>query len=242
MTSDVIVLPATPTKKLNRGNLSGDLLEVAEKDYRSILQQIAAQEIAGQVALGNKPSNIIVDDKKSKPIADVRFKIVAYFVDAAMMLAALNDVWDDVRRLGAHDTGTAESQWQVWIQQGRSTPRYAGDSPAAVNAADITASTGLFVVGPVVAYTRKYRWLRDGGVARKFKASRRGELKGLKMKDKPKVAVSIHEQAATRAARKYRPLTIRESWVPVNDLNTRGKTAVTRIPGVVIRRKAKGRI
>ena len=239
---ETIKLPSVPPKKMRRGMLPDDIFEVAQNDYQAVMQQIAAQEIAQQVAIGNKPTNLIVDNRKNGRIADVKFSVVAFFVDAAIMLAALNDVWEELHRLGAEDTGYAEQNYQVWAQNGRDKPRYAGTSPAAISADAINPSTGLFVVGPMVSYTRKYRWLRDGGVSRKFKASRRTELKGLKVKDKPRVAVSIQEEAARRVARRYRPLSVKESWVSVADLNPGGRHGVTRVPGVVVRRKPKGAI
>lgn len=222
---------------VNRGSIARSVISVAERDYRHVLRSIAAQEVDAQVRIGNKPTNILVDGSASKPITAAERKVVVYFIDTQRMIAALRAVWDECLRLGARVTGASAREWRVWIND-----RDLGGNPSAVTARMLRQSDVVRVVGPEVAWTRKYRWLRGAGARMSYRRSRDVRRYGAIAKHRPKVRRGLHEQAALTVRRRFRGLLIYEAWVDVPNLNAGGRVDVSRIPTVSIALPGKGRL
>lgn len=207
-----------PTYKANtRLSISKDIVECAEKDYQHILRSIAAQEIQQQIALNNKPSNIIVDGRGGKPINTAEKSVVAYFTDAAVVIKALNEAWTMIHGFARKDTGRSAGQFEIWINN-----KMVGTDPSAVKAGDIQRRPAVRIVGPMVAHTRKYQWLFGG------------------KKPKMKTPKTIHQMTAQRMRSKYKMLHFVDPWVDTRDLNPKYKTRVKRVPSLTIIAKRKG--
>lgn len=229
------------TKTLQKGQLVKDILSVAEADYRTVLAGITAQEIAAQVAIGNKPSNVIVDGKANKPINQVQFSTVTYFTDVQTMLNAIADVWREVHRLSEVSTGQTIAQWQIW-RSTRGGDMFVANSPSSIRPDTVTRAGGFMVAGPLVPHTRKYRFVTPGGVEAKYRMSRNKKWKRLAAKDRPRVKRSLHEIVVTMMRRKYPGLGFAEAWIKVPNLNPSGKTPVNKIPTVMVWFKKKGAV
>lgn len=240
MANDAIDLAILSSKTLRKGQLAKDILEVAEADYKTVLRGIAAQEIAAQQALGNHPTHLIVDGKQHGSVSDAKYSVVALFVDGKSMVAALNDVWRELQREARRVTGRTAQRFEVWTSERTPTPHKAGDTPNTINADALNISTALYVVGPLVPHTRKYQWYFGPGGPKQFRRSRALQYKNLKARDKPRVAYTIHQNAARAVQRKYPWLRITDIWVSTPNVNPSGKTAITRVPAVAILSRNKG--
>ncbi len=242
MAQGTIDIATIGTKTLKKGQVAKDILSVAEADYKTVLRGIAAQEIAAQQAIGNNPTNIIVDGKKNGSVSQANYSVVAYFVDSKSMVAALNDVWRELHSLARRITGRTAGAFEVWASEGPGRARKAGNDPSAVNPDAIGIRTGLYAVGPMVSYTRKYQWLYGHGPRKVNTRRKKYGQKGVATRDRPKVPLTIHEQAARNVQRKYPWLRITDAWLEVPNQNPSGSTPVTRVPGVGIWSRRKGRL
>ena len=217
--------------------MSKDILEVAKADYLTVLRGIAAQETAAQIAIGNKPTNIIVDNRAGKPITEATFSVQVFFIDAAMLKRALVDAWREFQMLSRRVTGKTADQYQVWSYS-RTGDKFMAATPAGVQLADIKPGMGLMIVGPMVAHTRKFRFFDRTGkrMMRKTRAKKYANSSTPGM-----VGRSLHEMVVSSIKKKYRALKVSEVWVDVPNLNPAGKASVTKVPALYIGSR-KGRI
>lgn len=225
------------TKTLQKGQVSKDILEVAKADYLTVLRGIAAQETAAQIAIGNKPTNIIVDNRAGKPITEATFSVQVFFIDAAMLKRALVDAWREFQMLSRRVTGRTADQYQVWSYS-RTGDKFMASTPAGVQLADIKPGMGLMIVGPMVAHTRKYRFFHSSGkrMTRVSRNKKYAHLAGPVM-----VGKSIHEVVEMKLRRLYRALKISEVWIDVPNLNPAGQSSVDKVPAIYIGSR-KGRL
>lgn len=228
------------SKVLKKGTLAKDILSVAYEDYPIVLRGIAAQETAEQVAVGNKPTNILVDNRKGKKIDEALYSIKVSFVAVEDIQDAVHALWQEMQRLMMRSTGETARHLEVWQGIAFRKAHYVGNSPSVVTTASLTPRTGTYIAGPMTANTRKFRWLSSAG--KKFKASRRKELKGLKARDKPKTTMAVQEVAIRNVKRRYPQLSIVYTFITVPNLNTTGKTPVNRVPAIAVWARNKGRI
>lgn len=228
------------TKTLQKGQVTKDILEVAKADYLLLLRGIAAQETAAQIAIGNKPTNIIVDNRPGKPIDEATFSVQVFFIDAAMLKRALVDAWREIQMLSRRVTGKTADQYQIWSYS-RTGDQFMAATPSGVQVADIKAGMGLMVVGPMVAHTRKYRFFDRAG--RKMQRQSKAKKYAARIAAGQKIMVgrSIQTMVVSILKKKYRALRISEVWINVPDLNPAGKSSVDKIPAIYIGSR-KGRI
>jgi len=206
------------------------LIEVAKKDYQSVGAQLALGDTAEQVRAGAKVTHRIVDGSETKTIEEWERDIRILFVDAAVMIRALNDAWREILTIARTKSGFTKAHFEVWQV---STAKYMAavmKSPSGVRAEAIDDSTELMVVGPRVAWTRKYRYLFGVGEATRFRKSY-----DRKRKQKKLVPVSIHQAVVRMMKLRYRFLRIDDSWVDVANVNPGGHVPVVRLPTVTIR-------
>jgi hypothetical protein len=212
-----ISLPVVTSKQ--RGPVYKEVLEVAQADYQFMLRAIAAQEIQAQIKIGNPPTNIIVDGRARKPINTATKSVVAYFNDAATVLEALKATWIVLQAMARRVTGHTVSQFEIWIGE-----RRVATDPSGVSLAMLQKGRPVRIVGPMVAHSRKYRWLFQGRAP------------------KTKKPTDLHNAVIRRMKSKYRSLSFYDYWVNTRELNVTGFTSVNRIPTISISMKRKGRI
>jgi hypothetical protein len=230
-------------KVLKKGQLVKDVIQVAENDYLALLRGTAAQETAQQIKIGNKPTNLIVDNKRGKKIDQALYSIKVHFFAAEDILKALNEAWAIMQRLMVRATGETASRLEVWQGRYNKKPVRVGSNPAAVSISSLAPYIGTYIVGPMAPNTRKFRWLTTG--KRTFRASRRKELNGLKAREKPKVPHSIHEMTIRIMKQRYPQLIFADAWVDTYNLTpgARSKrTTVNRVPTIAIWARSKGGI
>ncbi len=208
--------------------MTKDILEVAEKDYKFVLQAIAYQEIDNQIRIGNKPSNIIVDGSGNKPITDAAKSIVVYFTDAKSMIKAIQAAHDELRLTGRSVSGNTLENLTYYAAQGRGQPTAGLPVASAVN-----AGTALYITIPV-AWVRHWQFMNAKGTP----TTRRSRAKINKGK-KVMVAESIFDRAARKVQKQFPYLRVYFTFIEVANVNPSGRP-VTRIPAVCVRQKRKG--
>lgn len=236
-----IQLKPLKTKVLRKGQLAHDLIEVAEADYPVVLRGIAAQELNAQIAIGNKPSNIIVDGRPNKPISQAMYSVRVFFLDVAAMIAAAKSAYDELQRINRRVTGRTAGLYEVYTQtDGRLA--LVGSNPNSLNSNNVKMGTGIYIVGPMVPFTRKYRYMMGSGTKARFRRSKAKRYSKWKARDKPLVQRSIHELAAMTTQRKFVNVNVVDTFIQSQNLNTGGKTIVDRVPAVAIWSRRRGRI
>jgi len=228
ISAQAINLPAFQTSKSKK--VSRELMEIAEADYRSVGLQIAAQEVDQQIKQGNKPTHILVDGHEQRQLAEWRKSIRVDFIDVGTLMEALRAGWIELQRLARRVTGTTAQRFEVWVGATR-----VGNDPSAVTASMVQKpGIDVMIVGPMVSYTRKYRFLFGSRKA----ATRRTRVSRSRRRKGERVAMSIHEAVVRKLKRNTaykRYLTITDEWLEVPNQNPRGKTSVFRVPTVTIR-------
>lgn len=219
-------IPLPVVRSSQRGPVSKEVIEIAEADVVYMLRHIATTEIAGQIQIGNPPTNMLIDGKSSTNVQSARYSVRAFFGNTKLMIVALKDAWNILMGPARVKTGYSKSQFEIWVD-GRSV----GNQPGAVNESMLKADSVLRIVGPRVAHTRKYMWMVGG---KQFTRTNR--------KTKATTGLSLYEGVVRQVKRNYRSLKISEGWVDVPNLNTKGKTAVTRMPGLRIGTQKRGRL
>jgi len=225
-----------PTYKADsKLSVAKDVIECAEKDYLYLLRNIAAQEIQNQIALNNKPSNIIVDGRGGKKVSEATKSVVVYFANAAQLIAAISGARQMLLAYGRRVTGKTLGDLQYYQQQGKAGVALPVTS---FNPNSINAATDLYV-GVAAAHARKWQWLTRTG-KRGTRQSRNKKLRSGKLRVKLTVSKSIYETAAARMKSRYPRLDILVAYIDTPNLNPSGKTAVSRIPVIKVRRKLRG--
>jgi len=156
------------TKKLKRIVPGEFNLETALPDISLLgdtIQKISASIIREEIAKGNPPSNIIVDNMDAKPFNDADFRILTLFSDtdriAYAALTAITELKKNTRVL----TGKALNSFQIWTTKSFTDGgrlEYIGDptiSQLKAFASKVTGPKGrLVIAGPMVKYGRKLYW------------------------------------------------------------------------------------
>lgn len=192
---DLITLPVRSYRSTDK--LDKIILDCGERDLRFSIAAIFAREVEEQRALGNPPSNILVDNSASKSLSAVRRRAHAHFVRIDDIRRAAEDALRLVALLTRYKTGRARASIAVWRN----------DRPVSSVAAAVArfgADDVVRIVGPSVPYGRKLYWNPAG--------THRG-------KRRP----SIYGIAVRRIKSRYRGLYIAETWVETPSLgNTPG--------------------
>lgn len=207
---DTITLPVRTVKSTDR--LDKMIAEVAPEDLRFAIAAVFVQELEKQKALGNEPSNILVDGSGIKQLADVRRNARAYFANRESIRKAAEDALRTVALLVRYKTGKARSSLQIWINSTHV------NSVAEAVARMKKPEDRVFIVGPTVEYGRKLYWNPVG----KPRYSKSG------------VRRTIYDIAIRRIKSRNKGVYISESWVETSELG--------RTPAVSIGQMFRGRL
>jgi hypothetical protein len=169
---------------------------------------------------------MLIDGKAGTNIQSARYSVRAFFNNTRLMIVALKEAWNILMGPARVKTGYSKRHFEVWLDN-----RSVGNQPNAVTEAMLKPDSVLRIVGPTVAHTRKYMWMVGG---KQFTRRNR--------KTKAVTGLSLYEGVVRQVKRTYRSLKISEGWVDVPNLNTKGRTAVTRIPGLRIGTQKRGRL
>jgi hypothetical protein len=222
-----------------RGALHKDILQVAEKDYLYMLRSIAAQEIAGQVQMGNQPTGMLVDGRKAKPIEDATRSVRVWFADRRALLNATRAARDALIANGRIVTGHTVDKIRCYYSVGRGGAVRPASPEIALTFPN-PAALDLWVSLPVV-HVRRWQWLGKSG-KRLMRASRDRKRRynpgvgGARM-----VSRSVFEQSAQQVQRRFPSLDVSDEYLQVSNLNIGGRTAVDRIPAIKVCMKRRGR-
>jgi hypothetical protein len=205
------------------------ILEVLAEDAQTVLRYVAASEIADQIAIGNPPTAIIVDNRGRKDIATAEKRVQAFFANTADLKNAVREAWQQVQALTRVASGRAQASYQVWYNE---TP--IGSTPDTIDIylARFNPAKDYFrIVGPVLVYGRKIYWNPKGQP--KFVKKVLAKIPGLTIKiTRIRGIMNTVEQSMRR---RYRNLAIAEDWVVTSALPKDGRT-----PGLWIGFKRKG--
>jgi hypothetical protein len=214
--------------------LSAEIIEVAESDYKRYMVDITLTEVEQQRKLKNEPTSLRVDGSTNTPLIKVRRTVNVFFLDTALMLRGLNEAWGIFLNRGRKVTARTLTKTEVWISDdGGKTSRKLSNNPYTVKPSQLTLSSVLYIVGPLVPYTRKYRYYGQGTRKSVDKVRNAGK----KGKARNTVNESLHEYTARVVKRNkaLKALNFYEYWIKVPNVNPTGKTRITKAPAVVIR-------
>jgi hypothetical protein len=242
----VAALPAVAAipviKSTQSGAMFRDVMQVAEKDYLHVLRSIATQETERQVALGNPPSGLLVDGKRSKSIDEARFNVVVWFASRADLAQAILDAKAALEKNGRRVTGATLGAMQFYYSVGAQGVVQKTSDPrgVAMNAKN-PASLDLYVTIPV-KHVRKWQWYGSGGQRLKRKTRNKALKRYLLIQGRKawKVSMSVFELSAAQVQRRYRSLDVAYIFLDVGDLGQSG-TIIDRIPAIMVRLKVRGR-
>lgn len=141
-----------PVKSISsKQALDKTIIETSVEDFYFVLRGVFAQEVQGQIQIGNPPSNILVDGKVGVSIYEARKRLQAFFVDTKEVAAAANDVWKTLVSLTRIRTGKARHSFMFFLNY-----RQMGSIEEAVSKMSINDFVG--VVGPTTKYGRVLWW------------------------------------------------------------------------------------
>lgn len=236
-----------PMYKANtRKGIGQDIVECAEKDYLYVLRTIPVQEIDGQKAIGNKPTNIIVDGRGGKPIDQATKSVYVYFSDAAVLIRAIYEAYAQLQTLGRRVTGDTLGQARYYQSVGKNGAVTQIGTPTEVSIpkADVF-KTDLYVALPV-AHIRKWQYLnRAGGLLKRKSKDRRilrGVASGGYSAAVSRVQQSVFDRVAQVVRRKFKLVEASFMFIKHANVNAKGKTSITEIPAVKVFLKRRGRL
>lgn len=192
--------------------------EVGLEDLEFTLRYVAATAIQEQIALGNKPTNLLVDNSGRKAIDKAQRRVQAFFIDREMLRKAVYEAWAKVTALTRVRTGAAVGSYELWYNNQR-----IGKTPAAVELVIDRFDPGkdfFRIVGPVIVYGRKIYWNPLGKP--RFRLST--ALKTKQAIFKVRRIRGIMDLVESSMRRKYRGIAISESWVTTPALPKDGRT------------------
>lgn len=71
-------------------SLAGDIELQTKEDVRSMIQQVTISAINDQIAIGNEPTQVLVDGSEAKNLSDVKRRTDTYFGDTVDQLLVVN--------------------------------------------------------------------------------------------------------------------------------------------------------
>lgn len=164
-----------------QGNITGTLekyiLEVTPKDILTVMRAVALQELDGQQAIGNKPSQIIVDNVSvgKRGINEAKRYIKMRFMDVEQLIRAATEAFRAVStvtriQMPARDSIVARRNFHLFVGT-----KDCGLLPSAISylsPATLDQDSIVRIVGPIVPYGRKLFW-NPVGTAPKMKFRQR---------------------------------------------------------------------
>lgn len=145
------------------GTLERYVLQVGPRNVLSVMRAVALMELREQQSLGNKPSQIIVDNRPvgERSINDAKRHIKLRFMDVEQLIKAVTEVYRvllSVTRIQmpAKDAIVARKNFHLFIEG-----KDVGLLPTAIaklSTANLTQDSVVRVVGPLVPYGRKLFW------------------------------------------------------------------------------------
>lgn len=208
------------------------ILETLFEDVETVLRYVAVNEIAGQRALGNPATSLLVDGRGGKPIDTAQRRVQAFFANTDDLRKAVYEAWDLVQNTTRRRSGRAASSYQLWFKESS-----IGNSPAGVETAlrNFNPATDYFrIVGPMLIYGRKVYW-NPVGKARFVRKAIRIKTQSAQFVigvRRIRGVMNLVEQAMKR---RYRNLAITEDWVVTSALPSDGRT-----PGLWLGFKRRG--
>jgi hypothetical protein len=139
------------------------ILRVLPGDISSVIRAVATSELNDQVALGNTPSQILVDNMSAskRVIERAMRRVQLRFQDIAQLLKALNEIYNLLQQITRiqsppKNSIVARNNFHLMIDN-----NLVGLMPAAlarVNPSNIGPKSVVRIVGPLVDYGRKLFW------------------------------------------------------------------------------------
>lgn len=226
-----ILATSTQVKFSDSDGLDKIILQVGAEDILAVLRAVAIEEIGQQINIGNKPTNLLVDNRSSRSIEQAQRRVQAFFVDVELVYKAVIAAWQRALGLTRSRTGKAQASYQLWFND-----RYVANTPGAARQYLDNFKPGedyFRIVGPVVAYGRKLYWSPRGTP----RFERKSILKTKNLHIKIVRVKGIMNLVAAAMRKRFRGVAVYEAWVTTSALPKDGRT-----PGVVIGFKRRGKL
>lgn len=147
------------------------ILTVLPENIQSVIRAVALYEVTEQEKIGNKPSQIIVDNMpiSKRGIETAKRRVVARFQDVVNLTAAVKEIYDLLMRITriqtpAKNSVVARQHFYLYLNEVN-----LGLMPSALAKIAypgvLTQDSTVRVVGPLVPYGRKLFWNPVGASA-----------------------------------------------------------------------------
>jgi hypothetical protein len=192
------------------GTLEKYILQVLPEDISAVIRAVAIEELNAQVALGNNPSQITVDNVSIQRhgIDRAKRRVRMFFQDTAMLIKAVSEIYNLLQQITriqtpAKNSIVARRNFYLWLNGVN-----LGLMPQALSKLGLpgllTPESVVRVVGPLVPYGRKLFWNPVGAS---------GKMKFYRIKSK-KSGVRFLPMAGTSKLaprfKPYKPATLRK--------------------------------
>jgi hypothetical protein len=236
------VTPIPVISSTQRGAIYRDILQVAERDYQHVLRSIALQEISVQSSMGNKPTGMLVDGRRSQDIGAAQRSVRVWFADRKAMADAIIAARDALVQNGRRATGRTLGALAFYYSIGKGGTVAPCDPTAITAAMPNPAALDLYVALPL-AHVRKWQWLTKSGTRGQRRTRNKLLLRYARATGQKAqmVSKSVFETSAKQVQRRFRSLDVKDIYLSVSNLNLGGKTAVDRIPAIKVRLAVRGR-
>ena len=200
---------------------------VMPKDVQATLQYVYLDELEKQRALGNRPSQALIDGRKGGDLMLVKRRAQAFFANTERLIAAFTEAWAVLVSLTRIKTGRARASYALY-HNGR--PMGGESDIARVVRASAPGDT-IQIVGPGVVYGRKLYWNPLGKPRRVRKKVAQSKHGSVITQIYSISAVPIHKRVQRLIQRKYPELYVSDQWV---DSLAHGEPRGERWPAIAI--------
>lgn len=219
------------------------------KDMKDTVRWTGIHENEEQIALGNKPREILVDESSSKRMAAADVSINVKYNDPGPMADAISEAISTIKSITPVLSGAARASYKLFLNESE-LPDVAGDSGSIKRIAESMGQKDyLAIMGPTVEYGRKVYWrpiigARNAGVRMKQDVEQRYGTKdagitavpGHKKEGKRTRQDAIMPYSLDIVAPRYPSLSMAVFFRETGYLQASGKDA--RTPGFMIRYRA----
>jgi len=243
----VPALPAlgrTVLSSTEKNAIRRDIIEVAQRDYLHLLRTIAKEEIEYQKEIGNPPTAMLVDNRAGTHVEEATRSVRVWFADRKSLADAAFAARNALQLNGRRVTGrTLFVGLRHYYSVGAGGELQQISDPRSIALSfPNPAALDLYVAIPL-AHVRAWQWLNASGRRAKRRTRNKQLLRWAKAsKTKAqRVSASVFEKSAKQVQRMYPNLDVKDVYLQVPDLNTRGRTPVDRIPAIKVCLKIRGR-
>jgi hypothetical protein len=190
-------------------NLERFVATVMPLDVQRTLQYVYLSELEAQRALGNRPTQALIDNRKGGDLTLVKKRAQAFFASTGRMIEALTDAWAMLVKRTRIKTGRGRASYALY-RNGRPV---GGESDIARVVKAMQFGDTIQIVGPAVEYGRHLYWKPIGKPRKKRTKVAKSTRNGVTTTVYAVSVVPLHKQVMAILRRRYPELHVGDEWV-----------------------------